>query len=98
MENVDWETFQTKYVLDLFRAQYQKKTLSKLVVFLYENEEMNKTILTNKLKAVRIKFRAAVGIVRKSGHGRAVLLCFDKCEQQHYQQVLRRIKSKKTYC
>ena len=100
MENVDWEICQTKYVLDLFRAQYPSKENAEQIgkVFLHENKEMNKTILTNKLKAVRIKFRTAVDIVRKSGHGRVVLLYFDKCEQQHYQQVLRRVKSKKTYC
>ena len=35
----------------------------------------------NKLKAVRVKFRGAVDSGRKSGHGRVVLLYFDKCEE-----------------
>ena len=49
-----------------------KKTLRKSVEFPHESEEINKTILTNKLKAIRIKFRAAVDSGRKSGHGRIV--------------------------
>ena len=102
MENVDWETCQTKYadILDLFRAQYPSKENAEEIgkEFPHESEEINKTILTNKLKAIRIKFHAAVDSVRKSGHGRVVLLYFKKCEEigedhqprQHYQQVLRR--------
>ena len=82
MENVDWETCQTKYVniFDLFHAQYPSKENAEQIgkEFPHESEEINKTILTNKLKAIRIKFHAAVDSGRKSGHGRAVRLCFDK--------------------
>ena len=85
MENVDWETCQTKYtdILDLFRAQYPSKENAEEIgkEFPHESEEINKAILTNKLKAIRIKFRAAVDRGRKSGHGRVVLLYFDKCEE-----------------
>ena len=52
MENVDWETCQTKYVdiLDLFRAQYRSKENAEQIgkEFPHESEEINKTILTKK--------------------------------------------------
>ena len=47
---------------------------------------MTKVIIITKLKAIRLKFRAAVdsgrksGHCRKSGHGRVVLLYFESCE------------------
>ena len=69
-ENVDWQTCQTKYtdILDLFRAQYPSKENADKIgkEFPHEVEELNKTILMNKLKAVRVKFRGAVDSGRKS--------------------------------
>ena len=44
-------------------------------------EELTKTALTTKLKAIRAKCRHAVDSGRKSGHGRVVLLYFDFCEK-----------------
>lgn len=84
-ENVDWETCQTKYsdILELFLAQYPSEQDAALIEkeFPHQNDEMNKTIITSKLKAIRLKFRAAVDSGRKSGHGRVVLLYFDKCQE-----------------
>ena len=62
---------------------HPKKTLRELErsSLNWKVEELNKTILTNKLKAVRIKFPGAVDSGRKSGHGRVVLLYLDKCEE-----------------
>ena len=42
--------------------------------------ELTKLILTSKMKAIRSKFWAAIDSGRKSGHGRVVLLFFDKCQ------------------
>ena len=49
--------------------------------FPHKVEELTKTALTTKLKAVRVKYRHAVDSGRKSGHGRDVLLYFDFCEK-----------------
>ena len=47
----------------------------------HTKEELNKTILTTKLKNIRAKFRKAVDSGRKSGHGRVVAIYFELCEK-----------------
>nr|XP_055075109.1 uncharacterized protein LOC129454573 [Misgurnus anguillicaudatus] len=79
-ENVDWESCQSKYadILALFLQQYPSETSQQ---FPHRKEDITRTIITNKLKAIRVKYRQAVDSGRKSGHGRVVLLYFELCEQ-----------------
>ncbi|XP_061574466.1 uncharacterized protein LOC133453999 [Cololabis saira] len=79
-EGVDWESCQPKYgdILALFLEQYPTETSED---FPHRKEDVSRTSLTTKLKAVRGKYRKAVDTGRKSGHGRVVLLYFELCEQ-----------------
>ena len=83
MDNVDWESCVTKYsdILQLFSAEYPAASAGNQKGFPNKLEELTKTALTTKLKAVRVKYRHAVDSGRKSGHGRVVLLYFDFCEK-----------------
>ncbi|KAL7381408.1 hypothetical protein ABVT39_005164 [Epinephelus coioides] len=49
--------------------------------FPHRKEDITHAVLTTKFKAVRGKYRGAVDTGRRSGHGRVVLLYFEKCEQ-----------------
>ena len=73
IENVDWESCVTKYgdLLQLFSAEYPAASASNEKGFPHTVEELTKTALTTKLKAIRAKCRHAVDSGRKSGHGRA---------------------------
>ena len=77
IENVDWESCVTKYgdLLQLFSAEYPAASASNEKGFPHTVEELTKTALTTKLKAIRAKCRHAVDSGRKSGHGRVVLPC-----------------------
>ena len=83
MENIDWESCQTKYsdILDLFNDQYPSQENASSIGKNYPHKkgELTKSILTSKLKHIRQKFRQAVDSGR-SGHGRVVLLYFEQCE------------------
>ena len=84
MENIDWESCQTKYsdILDLFNDQYpsQENASSIGKDYPHQKGELIKSILTSKLKHIRQKSRQAVDSGRRSGHGRVVLLYFEQCE------------------
>ena len=64
MENIDWESCQTKYsdILDLFNDQYpsQENASSIGKDYPHKKGELTKSILTSKLKHIRQKFRQAV--------------------------------------
>lgn len=84
MENVDWESVQTKYqdILDKYLAQYPSPEDAAALGkdYPHSKEDMNKTILTSKMKSVRQKYRKAVDTGKRSGHGRVVLLYYELCE------------------
>ena len=86
MENIDWESVQTKYsdILQILMDQLpnspdEGKKIGK--DYPHKKEEITKATLTSKLKSIRRKFRQAVDSKRRSGHGRVVLLYFDDCER-----------------
>lgn len=85
MENIDWESCQSKYqdIHDKFVEHYptpeEAKALGK--EYPHSRTQMTKAILTSKLKTIRQKYRLAVDDGRRSGHGRVVLLFFELCEQ-----------------
>lgn len=85
MENIDWESCQSKYqdIHDKFVEHYptpeEAKALGK--EYPHSRTQITKAILTSKLKTIRQKYRLAVDDGRRSGHGRVVLLFFELCEQ-----------------
>ncbi|KAL2095637.1 hypothetical protein ACEWY4_007785 [Coilia grayii] len=83
LESVDWETCVTKYgdILRRFVSEYPFSTVREDKDFPHKEEEITKSALTTKLKAIRIKYRQAVDAGKRSGHGRVVLLFFDACER-----------------
>ncbi|KAL2081645.1 hypothetical protein ACEWY4_023498 [Coilia grayii] len=83
LENIDWDSCVTKYgdILQRFLVEYPLATARQDKDFPHKVEEISKSALTTKLKAIRSKYRQAVDSGRKSGHGRVVLLFFDACEK-----------------
>ena len=73
MENVDWESCQTKYsdILSAFQEQYPSKEDAEKLGKDYPHlsEDVTKAMLTTKLKSSRLKYRKAVDTGRRSGHG-----------------------------
>ena len=62
-------------ILDLFVAGLPQNTQSG---FPHNKEEGTRPILTSKLENIRLKYRQAVDSGRRSGHGRVVMLYFEK--------------------
>ena len=65
MENIDWETCQTKYsdIFDLYQEQYpdtkeEAKSLGK--DYAHDKDKLTKGNLTTKLKNIRLKYRKEV--------------------------------------
>ena len=87
MENIDWESVQTKYsdMLRILMDQLPTSPTDEGKKIGKDNphkkEEITKATLTSKLKSIRRKFRQAVDSERRSGHGGVVLLHFDDCER-----------------
>lgn len=85
MENINWESCQSKYqvIHDKFVEHYptpeEAKALGK--EYPHSRTQMTKVILTSNLKTIRQKYRLAVDDGRRSGQGRVVLLYFELCEQ-----------------
>lgn len=85
-EGTDWESVKSKYadILELMKNELPSSTeeaSNLLKDYPHTKEQMTKQILTNKLKAVRLKFRQAVDSGRRSGHGRVVMLYYELCER-----------------
>ena len=84
IENIDWESCQSKYgdILDRFVNQYPTRENATAIQknFLHKKEQILQGTLASKLKMIRKKYRQAVDSGRKSGHGRVVLLYFELCK------------------
>ena len=84
IENIDWESCQSKYgdILDRFVNQYPTPENATAIQkdFPHKKEQILQGTLASKLKMIRKKYRQAVDSGRKSGHGRVVLLYFELCE------------------
>jgi len=85
-EGIDWESIQSQYrdILERVLLEYpatQEAAAKELQKdYPHKKSDITKQIVTTKLKAIRIKFRRAVDLGRKSGHGRVVMLYFDLCK------------------
>ena len=84
-EGVDWESVQAKYcdiarrMIEYLRKHHEIGGTDK--DYPHQTDEITKERVATKLKAVRLKYRAAVDSGRRSGHGRVILLYFEECEQ-----------------
>ena len=85
-EGIDWESVKSKYsdILELMKNELPSTAEERthlLKDYCHTKEQISKQTLTNKLKAVRLKFRQAVDSGRRSGHGRVVMLYYELCER-----------------
>ena len=84
-EGIDWESVQAKHCDVAARmVEYLRKyqeTDGSDKDYPHRAEEITKEKVATKLKAIRLKYRAAVDSGKKSGHGRVILLYFEECEQ-----------------
>ena len=73
----------TKYkdIFELFIAALPENNTNPCKNFPHKKEETKLQNLTSKLKAVRLKFRQAVGSGRHSGHGRVVMIYYELWEK-----------------
>ncbi|XP_029924236.1 uncharacterized protein LOC115371188 [Myripristis murdjan] len=83
-DNIDWESSQSKYgdIFERYRELYpsREEALAMGKEYPHKKDEITKGQLTTKLKAIRMRYRQAVELGRKSGRGRVVLLYFELCE------------------
>ena len=83
-ECVDWESVKSKYedILELMlEALPYSPDEAQGKDYPHEKAAITKSILTTKLKNIRIKFRQTVDSGRRSGHGRVVMLYYELCEK-----------------
>ena len=64
-------------ILACFIGQYREKSAD----FVHRKEDITKTIIVNKLKQMKSKYRLAVNKGHWSGFGRVFFLYFDQCEE-----------------
>ena len=80
MDNIDWESCQSKYqdihnkFVEHYTTPEEAKAFGK--EYPHSRTRMMKAILTSKLKTIRQKYRLADNDGRRSGHGRVVLFYF----------------------
>ena len=80
-EGVDWKSVQSKYsdilkrmLTELPASPDEAKDLNK--DYPHKKTDITKQVLTTKQKAIRVKYRQAVDLGQKNGHGRVVFLFF----------------------
>ena len=76
-KSIDWESCVDKYgeILEAYSAHYPSSEDAAAIGqdFPDKKDELTKSVLTSKLKAIRNKYRQAVNNGRRSGHGRVVI-------------------------
>lgn len=82
-QGVDWESCQSKYtdIWAAFIEQYPTppEGQPRGTAYPHSTDEVIKTQISSKLKAIRSKYREAVDSQRRSSHGRVISLFFDLC-------------------
>ena len=79
-ESVDWESVKSKYkdILDLFLSALPEENTSTFDRnFPHKKSDITLQIVTSKLKVIQIKFRQAVDLGHRSGHGRVVMIYYE---------------------
>ena len=84
-KSIDWESCVDKYgeILEAYSAHYPSPEDAAAIGkdFPHKKDELTKSVLTSKLKAIRRKYRQAVDNGRRSGHGRVVMVFYEHCSE-----------------
>ena len=84
-KSTDWESCVGKYgeILEAYSAHYPSSEDAAAIGkdFPHKKNELTKTVLTSKLKAIRSKYRQAVDNGRRSGHDRVVMIFYEHCSE-----------------
>ena len=84
-KSTDWESCVDKYgeILEAYSAHYPSPEDAAAIGkdFPHKKNELTKSVLTSKLKAIRSKYRPAVDNGRRSGHGRVVMIFYEHCSE-----------------
>ena len=84
-KSTDWESCVDKYgeILEAYSAHYPSPEDAAAIGkdFPHKKNELTKSVLTSKLKAIRSKYRQAVDNGRRSGHGRVVMIFYKHCSE-----------------
>ena len=70
-------------ILEAYSAHYPSPEAAAAIGkdFPHKKNELTKSVLTSKLKAIRSKYRQAVDNGRRSGHGRVVMIFYEHCSE-----------------
>lgn len=83
-KGIDWESCVDKYgkILEAYSAHYPWPEDAPAIGkdFPHKKDELTKSVLTSKLKAIRSKCRQAVDNGR-SGHGRVMMIFYEHCSE-----------------
>ena len=84
-KSIDWESCVDKYgeILEDYSAHYPSPEDAAAFGkdFSHKKDELTKSVLPSKLKAIRSKYRQAVDNGRRSGHGRVVMIFYEHCSE-----------------
>ncbi|CAH3029575.1 unnamed protein product, partial [Porites evermanni] len=84
-KSIDWESCVDKYgeILEAYSAHYLSPEDAAAIGkdFPRKKDELTKSVLTSKLKAIRSKYRQAVDNGRRSEHGRVVMIFYEHCSE-----------------
>ncbi|CAH3118388.1 unnamed protein product [Porites lobata] len=84
-KSIDWESCVDKYgeILEGYSAHYPSPEDAAAIGkdFPHKKDELTKSVLTSKLKAIRSKYRQAVDNGRRSGHGIVVMIFYEHCSE-----------------
>lgn len=80
---INWESCVDKYgeILQAYNAEYPSPDNANAIGkdFSHKKDELTKSVLTSKLKAIRTKYRQSVDDRRRSAHGRVVMIFYEHC-------------------
>ena len=86
-KSIDWESCVDKYlygeILEAYSAHYPSPEDAAAIGkdFPHKKDELTKSVLTSKLKAIRSKYRQAVDNGRRSGRGIVVMIFYEHCSE-----------------
>ena len=84
-KQIDQESCVDKYgeILETYSAHYPSPEDAAAIDkdFPHKKDELTKSVLTSKLKAIRNKYRQVVDNGRRSGHGRIVMIFYEHCSE-----------------
>ena len=84
-KSIDWESCVDKYgkILEAYSAHDPSPEDAAAIGkdFPHNKDELTKSVLMSKLKAIRSKYRQVVDNGRRHGHGRVVMIFYEHCSE-----------------